>query len=303
MIEFISLDEFATLGLKPSNVFGSIDFLRINASKAEDIICAVNDDGKIGIALGKVDKMLCAPWSAPYLSLNASIHDEKKTEIFGFHLREQLLDKSTRLIFPPEIHLGIEFNFLKGFYRKQDKIITDTSFYINLEQSGEESHWNKSARRNLKRAENAGLKARLNTNPQLCYELIARHHKSLGYRMAMTCDEVMATANILPIDFWIAFKDESPVAAMYCYRVRPDMVQVIASGDTPDGRQTGAAIFMERIIIDHYREVFLKKEGKEKALLDHGPTSVGGVQNEGLAAFKSSFGCLMTPKITLTTIK
>lgn len=299
-IEKISFDEFVELNLQPTNIFGSYAFLALNSHKANEIVCFVNSEKSIGIAFGLRDGIYSAPWSAPYLSLNISDNcDDENIIKFGRRLGEFLKDKSCRLVFPPEIYNGCENLFLSGIRDTNYNQITDTSFYIPLARSAGEKSWNKSARRNLKKGVNEGLVASRTSDMSECYGLIARHHKSLGYNMAMTMEEVRETAKIVPVDFWVVSKDGETVAAMYCYRVRHDIVQVIASGDTPEGRKCGAAVFLERSMIDYYRSLLVDKEGIADAILDHGPTSVRGVQNEGLAAFKSSFGCILTPKLTL----
>ena len=298
-IDFLTLEEYTALGLEPSNAFGSTDFLRLNRDKCQRVIAAVGD-GRVGIVFGENDGVLCAPWSAPYLSLQ-SVNDCSVGEIreFGYNLRESLGNRKTRLIFPPKIYNGPEKNLLEGVLRHDDIVLADTSFYIPLAESEGEKGWNKSARRNLKRGQEAGLKAERSDDFRECYNLIANHHASLGYNMAMTAEAVYDTSRIIPIDFWIVRLEGHAVAAMYCYRVRRDIVQVISSGDTPRGREVGAAMFMERSIIDHYRSELVEKKGIKDAILDHGPTSVNAIQNEGLAAFKKSFGCLMTPKYTI----
>lgn len=300
-IEFLTLEKYLELRLNPSSAFGSADFLRLNAYKADNVICAVGD-GKVGIVFGKTDGELRAPWSAPYMSVDRAPHADSAELFreFGDSLRSVLDDNiAIRLVTPPKIHGRYEEHFLKGFRREGDKLISDTSFYIDLRDSEGEKRWNKSAKRNLRRANNEGIEAFITSDFRECYDLIASHHVALGYNMAMTAEQVYDTSRIIPVDFWVVKKNDELLAAMYCYRVRNDIVQVISSGDTPNGRKMGAGMFMERAIIDHYRKLLVEKEGIINAILDHGPTSVNGIQNEGLASFKSSFGCKMTPKTTL----
>lgn len=305
-IERLTLSEFDSLGLRPSNVFGTSDFLQLNAHKAENVM-AFTADRRIGVTMGVADGVWRAPWSAPYLTVSLGTGAEGKTlldtaALFGRELRDLLTaDTPVRLTAPPVIYDSPENAFFEGFGRPGDTIITDTSFYINLKESEGESTWNKSARRNLKKAVTAGLRLIKVDDFEACYNLISTHHAALGYKMAMSADEVRRTARIVPVDFWMVFDGNVPLAAMYCYRVRHNTVQVISSGDTPAGRSVGAAVFLERGIIDYYRRELVERQGIEDALLDHGPTSVMGVQNEGLAAFKTSFGCKMSPKLTLLT--
>ena len=299
-IELSDFENYLNLGLKPSNVFGSADFIRLNAHKADKVIAAVGDCSA-GVVFGEINNGLSSPWSAPYLSVDTpSSFSENDIIEFGRDARNVLADyENIRVTTPPAVYRGPENPFFEGFRRDGDEVITDTSFYIPLIDAEGEKSWNKSARRNLKRALSAGLRAIRSDNADECYNLICSHHHALGYNMAMTLEEVRDTAKIIPVDFWLVKYGETNLAAMYCYRVRHDIVQVISSGDTPGGRNVGAAIFMERAIIDYYRNLFINELHIADAFIDHGPTSVMGVQNEGLAAFKTSFGCLMSPKLTL----
>ena len=119
--------------------------------------------------------------------------------------------------------------------------------------------------------------------------------------MAMSEEMVNNTAQIVPIDFWIIRQKEIELAAAYCYKVRNDVIQLINSGDTEKGRKLGSLTFLASSLINFYQNHFFEN-GFSKAILDYGPTSVGGIQNEGLASFKTSFGCVMTPKITLKAV-
>lgn len=302
-IQVLQLEEYLSLGLRPSTVFGSGDFLRLNSHKAKKIMAFTDSEHRMGIVFGKVDGEYRSPWSAPYTSVDTSDNvSEYELRLFGEKIRSLFeKDAKIRLVIPPGVYNGPEKFFFDGFRKDNDLIIKDTSFHIPLAVSEGELGWNKSARRNLKKGILSGLTLSKLTEASECYNLICNHHQSLGYNMAMTKELVEATAKIIPIDFWIVRQETEALAAMYCYRVRNDIVQVISSGDTPQGRKNGAAIFMERGIIDYYRHKLVHDEKINNPFIDHGPTSVLGIQNEGLAAFKKSFGCEIGDKITLIT--
>ncbi len=297
-IEFVDFDTFTALGLRPTNVYGSEGFMHLNAPRAERLVCAVAD-GRMGIVMGERDGLLRAPWSAPYMAL--SVADGVSTEElkeFGSLLRDKLgSDAKVRLVTPPKVYAQTEDAFVDGFARPGDTTIVDTSFHFNL---NEEPKAARLRRRNLRDARNAGLTYEF-TDCETCYNLIANHHASHGYTMAMTGQQVKDTSAVVPVDFMLIRKEDRPMAAAYCYRVRPDVIQIINSGDTPEGRQVHAMTFLLRALFDHYRSALVEDEGLTKATLDFGPTSVEGIQNEGLAAYKTSFGAIMTPKRTLFT--
>lgn len=298
-IRLIGLEEYVSLGLTPSSVFGKESFMRLNSGRADAIVCAVADN-RIGIVFGQRGDTLCAPWSAPYMSVDTKPgHTHEDIAHFGDMLREELKDRKIRIITPPLSYKGVEIPFFEGFRREGDNIITDSSFHVPLREATGTTGWNRNSRRNLERATRAQLTLQRAHNPEDCYNLIADHHNSHLYHMAMTRSAVMDTAQILPADFWMVCENGVAVAAAYCFRVRHDIVQVINSGDTERGRQLGAMTFMAHALISTYRQQLVVEEGIDDAILDYGPTSVDGVQNEGLFRFKTGFGAYMTPKYTL----
>lgn len=297
-LEFKTLDEFIALGLRPTNVYGSEGFMRLNADRADRLVCAVGD-GRIGIVMGERDGLLRAPWSAPFMALSVAAGIERSDiQQFGTLLRTGLSpDVRVRIVTPPKAYSDVEDAFFDGFARPSDNIITDTSFHFDL---ASELRLSKLRRRNLRDSIKASLKLE-RTDCEECYNLIAHHHATHGYTMAMSCRQVAETSEVLPVDFWAIRQDNRSIAAVYCYKVRPDVVQIINLGDTEYGRQVHAMTFLTQALFDHYRATLVEAEGIADAILDFGPTSVEGIQNEGLAAYKTSFGAIMTPKRTLLT--
>ena len=301
-IERIPLDQYETLGLQPTNVFGSEGFLELNRLRADEIFLLVADR-RLAVVCGLKDGILCMPWSAPYMTLLTDGNaDEADFRLFGQEARKSLgEDRKFKITVPAPIYGDAEKHFAEGFLRQGDRTVADTSFHISLERAVGEETWNRNQRRNLRRALEEGL-ALESAGIDECYYIIERHHLEHGYRMAMSRQAVHDTARILAAEFFIVRKDQLPVAAAFCYFVRPDIVQVINSGDTAEGRNYGAMTFLARSLIDRYRKLLVEDKGIKDAVLDYGPTSVDGIQNEGLVRFKTGIGCELTQKYTIKNV-
>lgn len=299
-IEFLSLDEYLKLYLKPSNIFGQKDFLRLNASKADNIVCAIGDR-RVGIVFGEVNGVLHSPWSAPYASLglsdDSSINDVKD---FGFQLRNALKPtQRIRLMTPPEVYNDPATYFFKEFIRPADSIVKLDTFYFPLSSSLDETDWARDTKRNLRLSKRNDLQFIPINDLESCYSLIARHHSSHGYDMAMTFEQLKDTGNVFPIDLWGIKYGDTLISAAYCYRVADNVVQIINTGDTPMGRKMYAITYMIRCLIDYYRELMVDKQNIADAILDYGPADSLDSVNEGLRRFKLAIGCQTSPKLIL----
>lgn len=302
-IKIHSLDEYLSLGLRPSTVFGSADFLKLNEARAEKIL-AFSADDRAGIVFGLRDGVLSSPWSAPYMSVDVNKGDVGMDFIreFGEALRKELDANFTiKLVSPPEVYNGPEIPFLNGFRRPEDGIICDTTFDLSLDMVPDLTFWARDTRRNLRISQRYDLRLEKTDDIAECYGLIEAHHSSHGYPMAMTERMVADTAKILPVDFWILRLDGKAIAAAYCYKVRSDIVQIINTGDTPEGRKVFALTNLIYNLAIHYRKELTENESVVGAMLDYGPSSAHGVQNEGLARFKRAIGCRESFKYTLLT--
>lgn len=290
-------DEYFALNLRPTTVFGSEGFVRLNEPKAAKVLCFT--DGRVGLVAGVKDGVVRAPWSAPYFSIDtlAGVRESEITD-FGHRLREFMAGRAFRLVTPPGVYGQREMAFVKGFGRPGDKELNDTSFAVGLREFSIDK-WHENPRRSLRKAFKAGLRYVRGGDLATVYRFIAGHHRQLGYRMAMTESDVAATAKVVDVDVRQVLDGDRVVAATYCYRVRPDVVQLINCGDTPEGRSVGAMSFLIYSLLKEYKTELVGEKGFKDALFDYGPTSVEGEQNDGLARYKASVGCEMTPKLTL----
>lgn len=303
-IQKVTLDQYADLRLIPTNVFGRIEFLKLNRHKADDGVEAYSD-GRVGVVFGCREGRLHLHWSAPYMSLGVADETVTDDEIaaFGQNLREMLGNMSVRIITPPAVYNGPESKFADAFQRPGDTMTENPTYYVRLENAGDETKWARDARRNLRLALRHELKLELATDVIECYGLIARHHQDKRYPLALTPSEIALTAEILPVDFWTVKKAENSVAAAVCYHVTSDIVQIINVGDTLAGRDMHAVTFLLKALIDHYRQKMVAAEGHRDALLDYGPSNFSdGSPNPALARFKMAHGFQSSPKTTIITL-
>lgn len=299
-IQCLDIDSYFDLRPVPSNTFGNEGFVRLNAPRAERLLCLT--DGRLGIVMGqRTDGVIAAPWSAPYFAIDLiSGDDYADATAFGDAVRRYLADQHVRLVAPPLSHSEPENSFLRGFRRPGDTIIDDTSFHCDLAHFSI-SNWDRNQRRSLNKALDNKLTLRPTDDVGAVYDLIANHHAALGYPMAMTRQAVLDTSRVVPIDCWQVLHGDNVVAAAYNYEVRPGVTQMINNGATDDGRALGATPFLLYSICNYYKELYVNRSGISDAIMDHGPTSVMGQQNPGLVRFKTSVGFIMTTKTTLLT--
>lgn len=303
-IHFLTPEAARTLGLRPSTVFGTPDFIDLVAGKASATLHAVNRERTVGLALGlRQDNVWHSPWSAPYASVDTApgVTDGQVRD-FGSDLREAMRANGCRMRFtaPPAAYTDPGHAFMEGFRCPDDEIITDTSFHCMLARY-DTSGWRRDRLADLRKAQRNGLECRPATSLEQAYRLIEEHHHALGYNMAMTWQQVEETSRVVQVDSWIVTRGTEVLGAAYNYRVRPDVVQIINSGTTPEGRRVGAFTFLLDAMCRHYAEKLVQGCGYHQAMIDYGPSSAAGVQNEGLYDYKTAVGFTVTDKITVIT--
>lgn len=249
---------------------------------------------------GEKDGVLCAPWSAPYMSLDIqprSLGIETIVGDFAEQLFVFLQNKEFRFVSPPSIYGGTEnllFRHLRDMYCENTE---NLSYCLRLKEGNDLKRWSENARRNLRKSSGFGLELCRTENVSECYSLIERHHRELGYRMTMSLEQLEQTARILPVDFWMIRRGQINVAATYCYRTRPDVVQLINTGDTHEGRDMRASTFMLYSLTEYYRRVIVESEGLADAIFDYGPANDGnGNPSPGLVRFKTGHGFMPSAK-------
>lgn len=275
----------------PRTVFDSAPFLRLNAGKVAEV--AVVAAHGLALALGSDAEthMWKAPFSAPFaMPAGAGDYDAFAREIVGF------ADGNLQIVVPPPFHADaerwIEALDNQGLVREDNY-----NYHYPLERlDNPKSFMSKDVKRNYNHALRQGFMLQLASDGTRAYDFIADHHRKLGYRMAMTSEQVLATTQVADIDFFECRLDDQLVGAAIFYHVAPGVVQLINWGDELSMRNKHITNYIAFRAFEHYREIGMK-------VVDLGPASVDGIKNEGLVRFKLAIGCVETLKPTFYASK
>lgn len=276
----------------PATVYDSADFaLTISAAYGTEYILATDDNGNtVGMVWGKdVDGTWASPFSAPYALCSMSQADmpvplQTLRAIAGY------VDANAhgrwRMVLPPEFYAPTLIRALiDAFGALGHELFCDRNYAHPAL-----ARMTSAALRNLRKAERHGSFALVtDADAEAVYDLIAEHHRHLGYRMAMTRDQVLATARAIPMDFFMVMDGEVPAAAAYYQHTAPHIVQMINWGDTAEARPLRVTNWMDRAISLHYASLGI-------STIDLGPGTHHGISNEGLERFKTSLGCSVSLK-------
>lgn len=276
----------------PATVYDSADFARtVSAAYGTMYILATDEDGNtVGMTWGKDEYGTWnAPFSAPYALCSMSRADmpvslQTLRAIAGYVDTEA--HGKWRMVLPPEFYAPALIHAAAEVFGAQGHELFCDRNYAHPVQSQLTSV----ARRNLRKAENHGSFALItDADAGAVYDLIAEHHRQLGYEMAMTRDQVLATARTIPMDFFMVMDEDIPAAAAYYQHTAPHIVQMINWGDTAEARPLRVTNWMDHAISLHYATLGI-------STIDLGPGTHHGIPNEGLERFKTSLGCSISLK-------
>lgn len=311
-LERITPEEYGSLFPRSSHVFDSVGFNELNRGKCEAVHYLVfkDDKGKVrfGFILGERAEMFRAPFSAPFACMEP--RGEQKLSFYmeaAFALREygREFGKPVTVTLPPSCYdcgQAVAHQLLAMQSAGARVLFSDYNYHYPLDEFGDfrAKIW-PNAKRNLASAERNGLEFCYIANPgpeeiRLVYEIVRINHESHGYPVHLSFDDVMATSEVVDMDFFVVRKDGEGVASAIIYHTSPSVVQLIYWGDLPDYRHLRPMNFMAYNIIRNYAESSADSGIK---VFDLGPASSDGIPATGLCDFKESIGCHLTPKITL----
>lgn len=276
----------------PVTVYDSADFTRtVTAACGAIYILASDASGNtIGMVWGKCeDGTWISPFSAPYALCSMS-HADMAASTQALNAIAQYVDTETRgkwrMVLPPEFYAPTLIrNTTEAFIAFGYEPFCDRNYAHPTR-----AQMTSAARRNLHKAELHGSFALVtNADAGAVYDLIAEHHRQLGYQMAMTRNQVLATARAIPMDFFMVTDGDIPAAAAYYQHTAPHIVQMINWGDTTQARPLRVTNWMDNAISLHYESLGI-------SIIDLGPGTHNGIPNEGLERFKTSLGCTISLK-------
>lgn len=276
----------------PATVYDSAEFARtVSALGGMEYILATDEDNNtIGMAWGKdINGTWASPFSAPYALCSMSRPDIP-VSLQALCTIARYVDAQAhgkwRIVLPPEFYAPtLIHSSVEAFGNLGRELFCDRNYAHPVH-----AQMSSAAQRNLRKAERHGTFALVTeTDAGMVYDLIAEHHRQMGYKMAMTRDQVLATARAIPMDFFMVTDGEVPAAAAYYQHTAPHIVQMINWGDTAEARPLRVTNWMDRAISLHYARLGI-------STIDLGPGTHHGISNEGLERFKTSLGCSVSLK-------
>lgn len=291
----ITADDYARHFANPVACYLKADFNMLNAEKVEKVrFFAFEDNGlRVGLAVGEKGDEWRSPYSAPFggfvcpqiqtiACLNTAVRELKD------FVRSQ--KKSLKITLPPIF-------YDRMFYSKVVSALLQNGFcqsYANLNYAFDlvdatpyEKRLHYMGARNYKQIAGCECSFTQETSEEqrrVVYGFIQKHYEAKGYSLWMRFEDLLKTAEIVPIDFCLLRMDGVPISSTIVYRVSDKIAQMIywgADQSALDKRPLN--------VIAH--EMFRYYQGLGFEYLDLGPAASDGIASEGLCTFKESVGC------------
>lgn len=304
MIE-VSAQEYGQLNNQVYHLFNAAAFAAINQQKCEEIFMLMYKDSKyrLGITAGVRNGFLLSPFSAPFGGFSFMRQDvqiaviERAVDALEEFAKQKGLS-GIRMVLPPLIYnetfLAKQINVLyrKGYVNNN----IDLDFYIPLQsmQPYEELLWH-NAKKNLRISQQQGFEViQCNDNETakaVIYDVIKENRISKGKPINMSFEDILATAEIIPTDFFLMQQGTQPVAGGIVYAAAKGIRYVPFWGDLPGYTAQKPMNFLSHYITQYYRQM-----GDQ--YLHIGISTESSIPNYGLCEFKESIGCTITPKLS-----
>ncbi|HEY6913854.1 MAG TPA: hypothetical protein VI413_04190 [Paludibacter sp.] len=305
-IEEISDNEYLSLFGPYCHPYNSVQYNSLYKRKCEKTICLLfyENRTKIGLIAGIKESTLSSPFSAPFGGFTANGHLVKLNElndavILLENYSKQNLINNIKFILPPSIydenlisktHYSLTLN---GY-----TLLTDINYHFQTANFAryKEDVIEKKARQNLNKAIDFGLifkQVFSNSEKSIAYDIIKSNKDSKGRPTCLRFDDIIEVSNIIPIDFFLVFTKDHPIASAIVYRVSKNIVHVIYWGDLSESNLYRPMNFLSYKLFEFYSNQRIE-------IIDLATASTGGIPNFGLCNFKENIGCTATLKFTIS---
>ena len=303
-IHKVKAKEFGQYTGGKSHVFQTSEFNELNKDKCDEVIYFLFKEGKyrLGIVFGRKGNSLLSPFSAPFggfISVSSSIklqYIESAIDALKIWAKDNQINFDN-ITLPPEIYyqsfVAKQINTLwrEGF--KVTNIDLNYAFNTGLFNDDYLKNIQYNARKNLKialRSDFVFSRCIEEEEKELAYKVIKINREERGFPLRMTWQQVRATTDIIKSDFFL-LKDENnnEIASAIVFHVADDIVQVIYWGDIPEYSHLKTMNFLSYKVFEYYKSINVN-------IVDVGPSTENSVPNYGLAEFKESIGCFVSPK-------
>lgn len=285
----------------PTHVYNTTEFNLLNAYKVESVhFLSFNDKKRrIGIILGQRGKQLLSPFSSPfggfsfnktqrlsYISMAVeTLQEYAKSNGLTmrialpplFYSPQQLAETANCLSrFGKLRHLELNYHFPVCAFAQYDNII-ERNAKKNLHRSLEEDF------------EFLTIDSKDQDNIAKAYDVIRRNRTERGFPLRMTFQDVERTIQTVRADFFLLKHNGYEIAAAQVFHVAQGIAQVIYWGDLREYSSLRPMNYLAYKLFEYYYKTGLK-------ILDIGPSTEEGIPNYGLCDFKTSIGCVPSPK-------
>ncbi len=300
-LQFTSASRFFEAFPAPRTVFGSQQFNELVAPRAEAVRYVVgSDDGlhpRLGLIIGMKQGQWHAPFSAPFAEL-AYRKPQALEHIYDFftELQHQLCDTPLTVTLAPPFYDPAMIPKAAGTLANlpDARAAWDYNYHYPLERAESFASWLEPAFRNhYNFASRQGFTLE-HSDIARAYAVIAANRAHRGYPLAMSLEQVEATARVVPILALTMSCPEGDAASAIIYRTSPTVAQVVYWGDAPECTHLRPMNILPLLAARAVKEHWPQTE-----ILDIGPASTAGIPNSGLCRYKEAFGCLPTLKLTV----
>lgn len=286
----------------PTHVYNTVEFNLLNAHKVENVhFLSFNDKKRrMGIILGQRGKQLLSPYSAPFGGFSFN----KSQRLYCINMAVEALQKyakakglSAKIALPPLFYdsqqlaetanclsrygalgcLEMNYHFPVSAFAQYEEII-ERNAKKNLHRSLDENF------------EFLAIAPNDHDNIANAYDVIRRNRAERGFPLRMTFQDVEKTIQLVQADFFLLRHDGNGIAAAQVFHVTKDIAQVIYWGDLREYSSLRPMNYFTYKLFEYYYQSGLK-------ILDIGPSTEDGIPNYGLCDFKTSIGCIPTPKL------
>lgn len=297
--------EYELIFPAPYHLFNRSAFANLNQAKCDAVkyFLFKNSKYRLGFIGGIKNNKLVSPFSAPFggfsfikEDVQLKVIEEAVALLEQYAVKEKL--SGLRIVLPPLIYQEVFLaKLINVLYRSKFQINNlDLDFYFKLQSEipYEEQIWY-NAKKNLRISQKQQYVFECCNEDaekkQAVYSIIEANRKFKDKPMNMQYEEILATAEMIPTDFFLLFKEKEQVAGAIVYHIADHILYVPYWGDMPGYSEYKPMNFLSYSVFEHYRKL-------DKQIVHIGISTEDSVPNYGLCEFKESIGCTIVPKFS-----
>jgi len=293
MLIEIEKSEYRKYFPTPPHPFISEKFIDLNSHKVDRIVWLVDDSrtANMGLIAGVRNGTISSPFSAPFGGFHfkkdniyISEIDRFVNSLEAYAITEEI--KRIEIILPPFIYDGtfnskIINSLIRNGYHNHIPELTNwidlTVFDENFTQKNSREYYRQALRNGLRFSITAD-----ESEKKMVYDVVAENRARFGRHIFMTFDDIIATGDLWPVDFFkVTTSSGTLVASAIFYRFDSGICYAVFWGDNEEGRQLRAMDLLAFNLWSYYKKLGFR-------YVDLGISTERGIPNEGLLRFKES---------------